>query len=244
MTFDNQTTSIPNNVGEIDYLSAMSTGHRLAVSAQDAWGCHVAAPIRDYLVEVQREIRPRSFDESFSFDVLKSNLCDLFKDRIAGHADEMFSHDFVQQSGTEIVTMVANALPNNIAANYDFEALRRSLLEIVGDFANHAKELPRWKTKRFRKGIQKKAVNIEVRSGAFGVMSALIGAQAKKEIKRGAKHSIRAGGFILTKKTKKKIVYFARDQIGLLIDDLKNLAKDTEGKLVDAVLSIPTGTKG
>ena len=205
------------------------TGHRLALAVQDAWRAASTIPIRHHLVEVQSEMGSVSLSENISLDVLISNLCEFFEDRIAGRADEVFSHDFVEQSHTEIATVVANTLPNNIAANYDLEMLRRSLREVVGDFASRAMDLPRWKAKRFRKRLHKKRTKIEARSGVSRVMR---GASFWKDLE-----SLMLTDMWLTKGDKKKVVQFARNQVDLLIGDLQNLAKGAEGKLVDAVFS-------
>ena len=147
---DDNAPSVSGNVDGIDYLSAMLTGHRLALSIQDAWTSCVKAQI-DPLAEMQSQISATSFDKDTLFDDLVANLREFFKDRIAPLQDEMFSHDFVQQSHTQIVTIIANSLPNNVAANYDLDVLRRSLREIAGDFADRARELPRWEPKVFAK---------------------------------------------------------------------------------------------
>ena len=239
MTDDNQTVSVPSGADGVDYLSAMLTGHRLALAVQDVWRAASTVLIRHHLVEVQSEMRPVSFSENISSDVLISNLCEFFQDPMAGRADEVFSHYFVEQSHTEIITAVANTLPNNIAANYDLEMLRRSLREIVDDFANRAKDLPRWKAKRFRKRLHKKRAKIDARSGV--VRDAFTGVPAgfklaAEEMENDLKRLMQTDKW-LTKGDKKKVVQFARNQVGLLIGDLQNLAKDAEGKLVDAVFS-------
>ena len=197
------------NNGGVDYLSAMLTGHRLALSIQDAWTSCIKAQV-DPLVEMQDRIGATSFDEDTLFDDLLANLSEFFKDRVVTLQDEMFSYDFVQQSLTQTVTIVANAIPNDVAVNYDLDMLRHSLREIVGNFASHARELPRWEAKVFKKGLQKSKSK---KQGFLGMWN--VG------------HS----------EENRKVVQSARDQVGLLIDDIRELAKATEDQLVDAALS-------
>ena len=205
----------------IDYLSAMLAGHRLALSMQDVWTSCVKAQV-DPLIEMQDRIGATSFDKDTSFDDLIANLREFFKDCIATAQDETFSHDFVQQSHTQIVTIVANFLPNDVAANYNLDVLRRSLREVVGDFANRARKLPAWEHRAFTKQVA--SLKETFPKSMFTNIAALAGA---------------AGWQSTRKKHKRKAVQFARNQVGLLIDDIRELAKDTECKLVDAVLSSP-----
>lgn len=203
-------SSVSSKADGIDYLSAMLAGHRLALSIQDVWTSCVKAQV-DPLIEMQDRIGATSFDKNTSFDDLIANLREFFKDCIATAQDETFSHDFVQQSHTQIVTIVANFLPNDVAANYDLDVLRRSLREVVGDFANRARKLPTWEHRAFTKQV------------------ASLKEDLPKSMFTNIVHS--------KKKHKRKAVQFARDQVGLLIDDIRELAKDTESKLVGAVLS-------
>ena len=202
-------SSVSSKADGIDYLSAMLAGHRLALSIQDVWTSCVKAQV-DPLTEMQDRIGATSFDKDTSFDDLIANLREFFKDCIATAQDETFSHDFVQQSHTQIVTIVANFLPNDVAANYDLDVLRRSLREVVGDFANRARNCRHWEHRAFTKQV----------------------ASLKEDLPKRYVYIVHS-----KKKHKRKAVQFARDQVGLLIDDIRELAKDTESKLVGAVLS-------
>lgn len=248
MTDDNTAASVPNKINETDYLSAMLAGHHLALSIKDAWASCVKAAVEP-LVEKQGQIGATSFDKDTLFDVLIGNLSEFFKGEIADLADEMFSHDFLQ-AHTEIATIVANALPNDVASNYDLDALRHSLRETVDDFANRAKRLPRWEAKGFNKAMASFKGHLqerrEERTRKISIaqhMNQLFGVESKRPAKK-SKKELREQETLFnvfsTKKDKKKTVQFARDQVGLLIDDLRSLAKDTEGKLVEAALAAPS----
>lgn len=143
--------TVPRKIDEADYLSAMLAGHRLVLSIQDAWASCVKKAVEP-LVEKRGQIGATSFDKDTLFDTLMANLCEIFRAEIGDLADEMFSHDFVQ-AHTEIATIVANALPNDVAANYDLDALRHTLRETVDDFANQARRLPRWGAEGFDKAM-------------------------------------------------------------------------------------------
>ena len=248
MTDDNTAASVPNKINETDYLSAMLAGHHLALSIKDAWASCVKTAVEP-LVEKQGQIGATSFDKDTLFDVLIGHLSEFFKGEIADLADEMFSHDFVQ-AHTEIATIVANALPNDVAANYDLDALRHSLRETVDDFANRAKRLPRWGAEGFDKAMASFKGHLQerreegARKGPLAQITQQMHRALGLENERPAKKSkkeLREQKVLFnvfsTKKDKKKIVQFARDQVGLLIDDLWRLAKDTEGKLVEAALA-------
>ena len=201
--------SVSSNAYGIDYLSAMLTGHRLALSIQDEWTSCVKAQVNP-LIEIRDRIGATPFDEDTLFDDLMANLSEFFKDRVVTLQDEMFSHDFVQQSHTQTVTIVANAIPNDVAANYDFDVLQHSLREIVGNFASRARKLPRWEAKVFKKRLQKSESK---KQGLLGMWN--------------VDHS----------EENRKVVQSARDQVGLLIDDIRELARATGDRLVDAALS-------
>lgn len=201
--------SVSSNAYGIDYLSVMLAGHRLALSIQDAWTSCVKAQVNP-LIEIQDRIGATPFDEDTLFDDLMVNLSEFFKDRVVTLQDEMFSHDFVQQSHTQTVTIVANAIPNDVAANCDFDVLQHSLRKIVGNFASRARKLPRWEAKVFKKGLQKSKSK---KQGLLGMWN--------------VDHS----------EENRKVVQSARDQVGLLIDDIRELAKATEDQLVEAALS-------
>ena len=213
-------SSVSSKADGIDYLSAMLAGHRLALSIKDVWTSCVKAQV-DPLTEMQDRIGATSFDNDTSFDDLIANLREFFKDCIATAQDETFSHDFVQQSHTQIVTIVANFLPNDVAANYDLDVLRRSLREVVGDFANRARKLPTWEHRAFTKQVASLKEELGVRRHDVGLVP----------------KSMFTNIVLSKKKHKRKAVQFARDQVGLLIDNIQELAKDTESKLVGAVLS-------
>ena len=220
---DNTPASVPNKVGGADYLSAMLAGHHLALSIQDAWMSRVKTAVGP-LADVQSQIGT-TIDKETSFDALITNLCEFFKTNIADLADEMFSHDLSSTMPSEITTIVANSLPNDVAAHYDFDALRHSLRGIVSDFEDQARALPRWKTDGFAKQAEPFIGDLEKGRRK----------KRKKEIWPAAALAI--GLVRATKGDNRKTVEFARGQVGSLIDDLGNLAKATEGKLVDAVLS-------
>ena len=220
---DDTPASVPNKVGGADYLSAMLAGHHLALSIQDAWMSRVKTAVGP-LADVQSQIGT-SIDKETSFDALITNLCEFFKTSIADLADEMFSHDLSSTMPSEITTIVANSLPNDVAAHYDFDALRHSLRRIVSDFADQAKALPRWKTDGFAK------------QAASFVGDLRKGREQKRKKKMGSWASISMVGLQATKGDNRRAVQFARDQVSSLIDDLGNLAGATKGKLVEAVLS-------
>ena len=220
---DDTPASVPNKVGGADYLSAMLAGHHLALSIQDAWMSRVKTAVGP-LADVQSQIGT-TIDKETSFDAFITNLCEFFKTNIGDLADEMFSHDLSLTMPSEITTIVANFLPNDVAANYDFDALRHSLRGIVGDFADQARVLPRWKIDDFAK-----------QAGSF--IGDLQKGRRKKEKEKMVFVAARALTRVrATKGDNRKTVEFARGQVGSLIDDLGNLAKATEGKLVEAVLS-------
>lgn len=218
---DDTPASVPNKVGGADYLSTMLAGHHLALSIQDAWMSRVKTAVGP-LADVQCQIGT-TIDKETSFDALITNLCEFFKTNIADLADEMLSHDLSSTMPSEITTIVANSLPNDVAAHYDFEALRHSLRGIVGDFADQARALPRWKTDGFA----------EQAASFIGDLQK--GREQKRKKKMGG--WVPMVGVQATKADNRRTVQFARDQVSSLIDDLGDLAEATKGKLVEAVLS-------
>lgn len=227
MADDNTASPFQPKVNGIDYLEAMLSGHRLALLIQDAWRSHVEAAIEP-LIEMRVQIGAISFDKDTEHyaDALKDKLSEFFKDHIADMADGFFAHDFVQQSHAEIVTTVANVLPNEVASSYDFDVLRGSLREVMSDFVNEARRLPRWQVKSFKEQV---AVFLEDLD------------QKYRRKRPKTPWMMFVGTMALPMTMKKRYVWatrqFARDQVHLLIDDLRNLVINTETKLVEAVLS-------
>ena len=216
---DDTPASASNKIGGADYLSAMLAGHHLALSIQDAWTSRVRTAMGP-LADVQGQIGT-TIDNETSFDALITSLCKFFKTNIADLADEMFSHDLSSTMPSEITTIVANSLPNDVAAHYDFDALRHSLRGIVSDFEDQARALPRWKTDGFAKQAASFVGDL----------------QKGRERKRKKKIIWGMVSVQATKADNRRTVQFARDQVSSLIDDLGDLAEATKGKLVQAVLS-------
>lgn len=216
MTDDNN-LAISTKVSGVDYLEAMLSGHRLALSIQDAWRSRIEAAIEP-LIEMPVKIGAISFDKHTSLYMLATKLSEFFKDHIENIVDNIFSTTFVQQSYTEIVVTVANGLSNDVAAVYEFDALRRFLREIVKDFASGAKRLPKWKAEDFAEQL---AVFLKKTDSG--------------EINRYYPN------YLPSLRMKRRDVWaarqFAKDHVYLLINDLRNLANDTESKLVETVLS-------
>lgn len=185
MTDDNHPNPVPK-VNRVDYLAAMLTGHRLALSIQNAWvSCFKAAVKR--LVDARSDVGVEALEL----------------------AEEVFGRNFVQQSCTEIADIVANALPNDIATNYDFDMLQRSLRQILGNFANGAGGVVKERSKK--RGKKKK-------EGFWDAVGRSVGLEDRSTPSRSVSWA--------TKKERKRAS-----------KDLRNLAKETEGKLVEAALA-------
>ena len=120
----------------------------------------------------------------------------------------------------------------------------------MDDFTNRARRLPRWEAKGFDKAMASFKGHLQerreeaARKGHLAQVAQQIHRALGLENERPAKKSKKElreqralFNVFSTKKDKKKTVQFARDQVGLLIDDLWMLAKDTEGKLVEAALA-------
>ena len=185
MTDDNHLDPVPE-VDGVDYVAAMLTGHRLALSIQDAWAsCFKAAVKR--LVDTRSKVAAEALEL----------------------AEGVFGPNFVKQSCTEIADVVANALPNDIATTYDFYMLQRSLRQILDDFANEAGRIVKERSKKRGRKRKKAFWNAVGRSIGLEDSSTPLPSvpwATKKERRRASK-------------------------------DLRNLAKETEGKVVEAALS-------
>lgn len=115
---------------------------RLALSVREAWRARVDAAI-DPLEDLRRQLQGRQLqdfgaDHSDTLEELVDKLRESVRRRLREHADDTLTAEFVRESYTEVATIVANGLPNDVAAIRDVDELQRDIRGATAEFVQVA----------------------------------------------------------------------------------------------------------
>ena len=110
---------------------------RLALSVREAWRARVDAAI-DPLENLRRQLQDFGADDSDTLEELVDKLRESVRRRLREHADDALTAEFVRESYTEVATIVANGLPNDVAAIRDVDELQRDIRGATAKFVQIA----------------------------------------------------------------------------------------------------------
>lgn len=111
---------------------------RLALSVREAWRARVDAVI-DPLEDLRRrQLQDFGADHSGTLEELVDKLRESVRRRLREHADDTLTAEFVRESYTEVATIVANDLPNDVAAIRDVDELQRDIRGATAKFVQIA----------------------------------------------------------------------------------------------------------
>lgn len=111
---------------------------RLALSVREAWRARVDAVI-DPLEDLRRrQLQDFGADHSGTLEDLVDKLRESARRRLREHADDTLTAEFVRESYTEVATIVANDLPNDVAAIRDVDELQRDIRGATAKFVQIA----------------------------------------------------------------------------------------------------------
>ena len=201
---------------------------RLAMSVREAWRARVDAAI-DPLEDLRRQLQTSVADDSGTLEELVDKLRESVRRRLREHADATLTAEFVRESYTEVATIVANGLPNDVAAIRDVDELQRNIRGATAKFVQIAHgrivderllTIPRSKSKEAkgdneRESKRRRRVGLLLREGPRERFGRPL--PARKADRNAA-------------------VKFAKSEIRQLINRLHQIAGDVETALVTHVV--------
>lgn len=203
---------------------------RLALSVREAWRAHVDAVI-DPLEDLRRQLQDFGADHSGTLEELVDKLRESVRRRLREHADDTLTAEFVRESYTEVATIVANDLPNDVAAIRDVDELQRDIRAATAKFVQIAHgrivderllTIPRsLRSKEAKRGNELESK----RRRRVGLL-----------LRKGTKEERRWGRLPTTKADRDAAVKFAKSEIRQLINRLHQIAGDVETALVAHVV--------
>lgn len=195
---------------------------RIAMSVREGWRARVDAVIMPLEV-LRRQLQDFGSGDSDTLKELVDKLQESVRCRLGEHADDTLTPEFVLESCTEVATIVANGIPNDVAATRDLDGLQRSIREATAGFVHVARE----------ELFDERLLDV----GRPTKDRAKVDSKRKREIRsalqRAQSWRVARGG------RRRTAVKFAKAEIRQLINRLRQIAGDVETVLIaHAVMAV------
>ena len=199
---------------------------RLALSVREAWRAHVDAVI-DPLEDLRRrQLQDFGADHSGTLEELVDKLRESVRRRLREHADDTLTAEFVRESYTEVATIVANDLPNDVAAIRDVDELQRDIRGATAKFVQIAHgSIVDERLLTIPRSLESKEAKGDKRRRRVGLL-----------LKKGPRKYYTGRPRPPRKADRNAAVKFAKSEIRQLINRLHQIAGDVETALVAHVV--------